>query len=135
MNMPDFNPAGYENNTRYPSKAEYDKFYVYHNGVVIENGLVIWDHDERDEMRAAWRDLGYTIEQKVDWPAYDAAKEVYQAEERRLLDQFKVDITAYYGLTGHPKANLLFDKAWARGHSHGYQEVFNVYDDLVDLVK
>lgn len=130
----DIQAGKYQNTVHYPSKTEYDLFYVYHNGTVIHNGLVIWDHDERDEKRAEWKKAGYVFEQKVDWPAYEAAKQAYQVEETRLYEQFKTDLAAYFGLTDHPKANLLFDKAWARGHANGFAEVYNIYDDLKDLL-
>lgn len=120
----------YTNNVPYPSQIEYDKFYVYNNGAVVENGLIIWDFDVRDVKRAEWKALGYTVDQKVDWVAFEAAKAVYDAEELRLQQKFKDDITAHFGLTGHPKADLLFDKAWSRGKSNGYSEVFYIYDDL-----
>jgi hypothetical protein len=126
--------GAYNNTAHYPSKIEYDKFYVYHSGEVIHNGIVIWDEDERDAKRAEWRAAGYVIEQKVDWDAMNAQRDVYQAEERRLLAQFQADITAHFGLTDHPKAAMLFDKAWARGHGNGFAEVYSVYEDLKDLL-
>lgn len=125
----------YHNNVSYPSQIEYDTFYVYDGGTVIEDGLIIWDFDVRDTKRNEWQALGYTVTQKVDWEAYDAAKAAYDAEELRLQQKFKDDITAHFGLTGHPKADLLFDKAWTRGHSNGYTEVFYIYDDLHVLLE
>jgi len=59
----------------------------------------------------------------------------YQAEERRLQDQFKADALAELGLTGHPKADLLFSLAWDEGHSSGFQEVFGHMERMADLVR
>jgi hypothetical protein len=55
---------------------------------------------------------------------------------RNLLEaEFKADLFDEHGVTGHPKANRAFDLAWDRGHSAGYQEVANYFDDLADLLK
>lgn len=58
----------------------------------------------------------------------------YHAETRRLEAQFQADLEEQYGMKGHPKAGALFNKAWERGHSSGYQEVANYYDDLYELI-
>ena len=59
----------------------------------------------------------------------------YEEEDARLYTQFLEDLEAEYKMTGHPKAQLLFDKAWARGHASGYAEVAGIYSDLVELVQ
>lgn len=87
-----------------------------------------------------------TAEEIAELPAireaYDAAKtaqhgaqKAYNEEQGRLFARFKADLEEEHGMTGHPKADLLFEKAWDRGHSNGYAEVAMVYDDLVELVK
>ena len=71
---------------------------------------------------------------KYDNIASQAHKEYN--EERAALDaQFRSDLEDWFGVTGHPKADLLFNKAWERGHSGGYIDVYNNYSDLVDLIK
>lgn len=60
--------------------------------------------------------------------------EAYYTEMRRLEDQFKVDLLADLGLTGHPKADKVYALAWQRGHSSGYSEVYNEAIDLAELV-
>jgi hypothetical protein len=73
--------------------------------------------------------------------AYEAAKaqqrvarDAYYAEQNRLEKQFREDLEEQYGMKGHPKADKLFSKAWQMGHSNGYGEVANYYDDLHELV-
>lgn len=73
--------------------------------------------------------------------AYDEAKATYEADRRnygtesgRLTTLLQADLEAEYGVTGHPKANLLWEKAYDRGHSAGMGEVINVWTDLVDLI-
>jgi hypothetical protein len=58
----------------------------------------------------------------------------YNALTAALEAEFRADLEEYYGMTGHPKADLLYSKSWERGHAYGLSEVANVYSDLVDLV-
>ena len=67
--------------------------------------------------------------------AYEAARTAYNADNGRLEAQFQADLEAEYDMTGHPKAAVLYSKAYDRGHSGGMAEVAAVYGDLVDLVK
>ena len=57
-----------------------------------------------------------------------------QAEEGRLSALFKDDLEKEYGVSGHPKANRLFEIAWSDGHSGGYQVVASRYVELVELI-
>lgn len=125
----------YVNKVPYLFKANYEKFYVYSQGKVIVDGLVILDHDERDTKRAEWKAAGYTAELITDRDGMKAARQAYQEENNRLELKFRADLEADYDMTGHPKADLLFQKAWDQGHSSGYAEVANTYDDLYELVK
>lgn len=68
----------------------------------------------------------------------------YRADQSRLQDQFRTDAlvelkllelsTNEEVLFKHPKAELLWDKAWDRGHHGGLAEVWNEIQDLKDLI-
>lgn len=58
----------------------------------------------------------------------------YMVEECRTYEQFIKDAKDELGITDNPKADMLMGKAWERGHSAGYSEVFGVAEDLVDLI-
>jgi hypothetical protein len=58
----------------------------------------------------------------------------YHKKEHDLYEQFKQDVLIEVGLAGHPKADKVFARAWERSHSSGYEEVFNVLEDLAELV-
>ena len=55
-------------------------------------------------------------------------------DQARLNNQLKADLLADVGLTGHPKADLLFEKAWDLGHASGLQEVTTYFYDLAELL-
>ena len=67
--------------------------------------------------------------------AYDAARREHGAESGRLTALLQADLEAEYGVTGHPKAELLWSKAYDRGHSSGMGEVISVWVDLVELIQ
>ena len=67
--------------------------------------------------------------------SYKQACAAYNTRTGELEAQFQADLEAYYEMSGHPKAGLLYWKAYERGHSGGMEEVANVYSDLVELVK
>lgn len=85
---------------------------------------------------------GYTLD-KDTHPAFveamrackAARAEGHQEENRLIVEVFKADLFAYLNITGHPKAELLFNKAWGLGHPAGLYEVANIADDLVELIK
>lgn len=64
-----------------------------------------------------------------------AQRRLHQEEEARLNALFRADLEAEHGLTGHPKANKLWDIAWDRGHSSGLSSVAWEYSDLAELVQ
>ena len=67
-------------------------------------------------------------------PAKARQRELYGADTARRHAEFKADVLEEVGLTGHPKADKVFEKAWEMCHSAGYSEVTNYMYDLADLV-
>lgn len=80
---------------------------------------------------------------KLEWPSRSVgfksedvkARKAYREETGRLTQKFKEDLEREYGLVGHPKADLLYSKAWDIGHAYGFHEVANYYDELVELIR
>ena len=66
---------------------------------------------------------------------YRALVAAWNAHSVALEGEFRRDLEITYDMVGHPKADLLYDKAYEKGHSGGMQEVANYYSDLVELVK
>lgn len=51
------------------------------------------------------------------------------------IENLKSELEHEFEVSTHVKKDLLFYKAWDRGHSCGYYEVIMVYEDLVELIK
>jgi hypothetical protein len=73
--------------------------------------------------------------------AYDATMKThrecmaaYHARSAALEAEFRHDLEVEFLMVGHPKADLLYGKAYEMGHAGGMQEVANYYGDLVELV-
>ena len=67
--------------------------------------------------------------------AYEVARREHGAENGRLTALLQADLEAEYGVTGHPKAAMLWSKAYDRGHAYGMGEVISVWTDLVELIQ
>jgi hypothetical protein len=61
-------------------------------------------------------------------------RSIYLTENGRLEANFRKDLEHEYGMTGHTKADTLWRLAYERGHSGGYHEIYNEYDDLSVLI-
>lgn len=87
------------------------------------------------------------ILEKVNSGAYDTKKpyasilkdkktyNAYMEDECRLSEEFKADLETEFEMKNHPKANLLYMKAYEFGHSSGFSEIYHYYAQLVELVK
>ena len=65
-------------------------------------------------------------------------KTIYQnrmEERRKTIESHIQELAAQYGVVGHPKLGLLYQKAWDLGHSSGYDEVAIHFGELVDLIR
>lgn len=52
-----------------------------------------------------------------------------------VINDFKQALFIEYKVTDNPKAEKCWELAWEHGHSSGYSEVENFFDDLVELIK
>lgn len=59
----------------------------------------------------------------------------YGEETSRLTKLFRKAVEEECGTVGHPKADLLWHKAWEEGHANGYSEIYIEYLELVNLIK
>lgn len=66
--------------------------------------------------------------------AYERDRAEYRRQEDEGIQRFRDDLERAHGTAGHPKADLLWGKAWEMGHSAGLDEVMIYYEDLAELV-
>jgi hypothetical protein len=73
--------------------------------------------------------------EKVALPEHEAAYKLYISQCADLAAPFQDDLEEYYGMKGHPKAQMLYWKSYERGHHAGFSEIASAYSDYVELVK
>lgn len=61
---------------------------------------------------------------------------VDKIESKRYVGyaEFKKDLEEAYGITGHPKAGILFIIAFHHGNLNGHYGILKWYDELVHLL-
>ena len=60
---------------------------------------------------------------------------MYYDEIARLEEEFRKEAIADVGLTGSKYADKVFAYAWKQGHAGGHSEVYNVLQDVAEIVK
>ncbi len=62
-------------------------------------------------------------------------KNSWNIKQDLMESRFKDDLEEEFGVKNHPKADLLYHKAWNLGHSYGLAQVLSDYENLVDIIK
>lgn len=57
----------------------------------------------------------------------------YMEDKNRLEDLFRKEAIEEVGMTGHPKADALYAKAYDDGHAYGFSEVIGKLDSYAEL--
>jgi len=65
---------------------------------------------------------------------FRAALAVWNKKQGGLEDQFKVDALREAGLEGHPKADIVYRKAWEHGHASGLSDVVYWLQEFAEVV-
>jgi hypothetical protein len=108
-----------------PKKDDYMTIYYYRNGVMV--GM-------KKQFDTDFVPPSNCVEEKVlDDTSYNAHMNHYNEERVRLQEEFRRDLIEEYGMTGHPKADKLFNKSWDMGCSLGYEAVQEFFEDIVEL--
>lgn len=71
---------------------------------------------------------------EADVASYTTAMEAYRKESGELEIKFQRDLEVENGVSGHPRAGLLYQLAYDRGHSSGMGEVALYYSEMADLI-
>jgi hypothetical protein len=108
-----------------PRQDDYMTIYYYRKGVMVGMKRQ-FDEDFQPPKNC--------VEEKVlDEVSYNAHRKLYEEELLRLQEEFRKDLIEKYKMTGHPKANKVFNKAWDLGCSMGLESVEDYFKELFDL--
>lgn len=120
MNLDD-----YKNKLPYPSKADFTTTYYYKAGKVVATILA----GEQSGVIVS----GCVWEKVFDEGTYKAAVQAYGNETRRLSELFIVDLFHDNGLPDDEFTRALYNVAYQQGHSSGYSEIKNYFEEMSHL--
>ncbi len=121
--------------TLYPHKKNYITFYVYDKGVCIleEKSSSATGSITRSHLNQKYPNA--VIQEVLDEYGYKAHQKQYGEEKHKLHEEFINDLFENFNVTDNPKRHKAFELAWEQGHAYGFEEVYNKFYDLVDLIK
>lgn len=75
-----------------------------------------------------------TMETVQDTASFQIARDAYHRRGGEIMKEFKRDLFADLGISGHPKRDKMYSLAWEYGHSGGLAEVYDYALNLVELM-
>jgi hypothetical protein len=128
--MKDF--SYYSNRDPVPSKTNFTTYHVYNNGEVIFSGTKA-EYDEFNKNSITYSKA--LVEKVVDEEKYKEARLLYNRASADRSEEFKNDLFVEFGVEDNPKREQCYGIAYDMGHSNGFSEVYNYFDQLVELIK
>jgi hypothetical protein len=130
----------YKHDVRCPFTSQFRTTYWYRAGQVVakkvgDNNPEVYVEGIHETELANPKQNNLVKDAVVDEEAFQAARKVYGAAQAEVHRKFKEDLFKEFGVEDNPKRELLFDKAYERGHSAGMEEVYGVFSDLVELIQ
>jgi hypothetical protein len=87
-----------------------------------------------DNLRVTCKCCGHTYKDEEKVAEYHKARTEYNKETNRLITLFQDALAIEFDVEGNEKSSRVFHLAWERGHSCGLYEVYQNYEELVDLI-
>jgi hypothetical protein len=116
--------------TPLPNKRNYTKYYVYDKGRCLR-----WYWQCQCTKSELIKRYPNAVIQETIEDAYNKRRKQYNSERANLHGEFVKDLFEEFGVCNNPKSMRCFELAWEYGHSAGYEEVYNYFVDLVELIK
>ena len=69
-----------------------------------------------------------------DMATFNQRRKEYRDAEGRITGRFKQNLFESHGVQNNPKRDKVWNMAWDRGHSNGYNEVAAEFEQLVALI-
>lgn len=115
----------------FPKKLDYITYYVY------DKGKVLWSAFSYEKTKSELKEEypNAIIQEVLDEEAYRASSKKYGEEVHKLHDEFMNDLFEEFGVQDNIKRHKAFELAYDRGHANGYGEVYNEFDELVELIR
>lgn len=111
-----------------PREENFTSYWLYNEGYVVFSGR---------RLPTDYKTLfpGAILQKKVDKEAYLSAREDFSSKKAARMREHKEDLFDWFRVKDNPKRERCYELAYELGHSGGLSEVYNVFDQLVDLIK
>lgn len=120
----------YRNPLKYPRRTDFSEVFFYSRGETVGN----FKGDQKYEIdECASKHPTAVRESVIDEDAYRKACDEYNEKNNELAEQFVKDLLNEYGVPDDEFTRELYSIAYERGHSSGYREIANVFDDFAKL--
>ncbi len=120
----------YENREKRPKKEDFTVYHCYKGGKVIASAV---DFKTAKRFR---EEQNCIIEKDFDRNAYKRAFDKYLKGEQEAIERFEKDLEKEYGVSFDDKViQIIFEKAWAEGHSDGFRCVEDWFSEYLDMIK
>jgi hypothetical protein len=115
---------------QYPIKKDYITLYVYDRGVCVAKSFGFQKSKKQlmDEYPNA------VIQEVINEEGYKAHQKQYGEEKHKLHEEFINDLFEDFNVADNPKRHKAFELAWEQGNAYGFEEVYNKFYDLVELI-
>lgn len=114
----------------YPSRTDYTTIFVYHRGEKLFEGTP-------EQFRSAEGGFpkGFVTERVFREEEYRDHQKEYGQKQGALLKEFAEDMYEEFDVVENPKKHKCYQVAWEHGHAAGLEDVYNWFQELVDLIK
>jgi len=125
----------YKNDVPYPKKKDFTTYSALVKGKLILDNVT---EDELDKTVSKHNKLKDSIVYSPNFneDKWSVVHDAYNKREREMHSQFKTDLFDEEGLGGtNETLNVIFDEAWERGHSCGFEDVAGQFIDLISFIE
>jgi len=125
-------------NLKMPLKPHFTTKYFYKGGMVIGKEMPTGDFFSFDEENFPTlthaKEGAAASEYVTDYHTYEKRLEEYSKQVEQINREFYEELAEELGIEDNPKKDLLFQKAREDGESHGFEGVYSIANDLVELI-
>lgn len=131
-----------------PERDSFLSYYVYKTGTVhLQEASAAELHNfclkqkipvanvKAEGPRVALAALGFVVEEVFRKEHYNAARHAFGNELAKREGEFRTELFEQEGVSGNPRAEACYSKAYDKSHSVGFQEVASTFIDLVELIR
>lgn len=125
----------YETGLSCPEVTNFRTVKVFKDGKIFYIGNLTALYKEGGKTMRQLRNEKYLIEVADDEVEFEKAFEEYIEEDNKKLEQFKNELFSEFDVIEKEKRNECFEKARMYAQSGSFEDIYNEFSNLVELIK